>query len=125
MTDFAKDLNSTNNVVKRRAEEMRTRLLNNVDEFSVNEEGVMRWNSNDQVPPSDIVDFASQLMDDISNIASDEARKVDQAAFFETYREGRRNMNADQKREEAFERRAAFGPGETVIDIVTGERFRT
>jgi hypothetical protein len=34
-------------------------------------------------------------------------------------------MTDEQRAEEAFEMRAAFGPGETVVDIVTGERFYT
>ena len=27
--------------------------------------------------------------------------------------------------EQAFERRAAFGPGQTVVDITTGKKYRT
>lgn len=41
------------------------------------------------------------------------------------YREARANMTDEQRAEEAYEMRAAFGPGETVVDIFTGERFYT
>lgn len=48
-------------------------------------------------------------------------RDEENAAFFATYRAQRaRGYSA----EEIAEMRAAFGPGETVVNIITGERIR-
>jgi hypothetical protein len=41
------------------------------------------------------------------------------------YREARAKMTAEQKAEEAFEIRAAFGPGQKIVDIFTGEVTQT
>ena len=41
------------------------------------------------------------------------------------YAESQRNMTADQEAEHLFELRAAFGPGEEVVDVITGKRWRT
>jgi hypothetical protein len=47
------------------------------------------------------------------------------SAIIADYRAARANMTDEQRAEEAFEMRAAFGPGETVVDVFTGERFYT
>jgi len=44
-------------------------------------------------------------------------------AFLAEYR--RANKGRKRSAEEIFEMRAAFGPGETVVDVITGERFET
>jgi hypothetical protein len=44
-------------------------------------------------------------------------------AFLMHYIESRKNRSAEQRREEMFEMRAAFGPGERVVDALTGETF--
>jgi hypothetical protein len=53
------------------------------------------------------------------------AREVQQAAAIAEYIEGRKNISDEQRAEEAFERRAAFGPDVEVVDIITGEVTRT
>ena len=44
-------------------------------------------------------------------------------AFLSAYIESRKNRSAEQRAEEMFEMRAAFGPGERVVDAFTGEVF--
>ena len=41
------------------------------------------------------------------------------------YREQQANLTDEQKAERDFEMRAAFGEGETVVNILTGEKFTT
>lgn len=41
------------------------------------------------------------------------------------YREAQANLTPEQRDERAFEMRAAFGPGEDVVDLFTGESFET
>ena len=51
------------------------------------------------------------------------AREINDARCIAAYIEGRKNMTEEAKAEEMFEMRAAFGSGETVVNIITGERF--
>lgn len=88
------------------------------------ENGVVRWNSNGQVPPRDMLDAIATL-EDIDLDACIAAREADNRAFFAEYANARKNMTEEQKAEEAYERRAAFGPGEEVVDVITGERYTT
>jgi hypothetical protein len=53
------------------------------------------------------------------------ARKLHEAKTLEAYREARANRTREQKREERAEMLAAFGPGEEVVNVLTGETFTT
>jgi len=50
---------------------------------------------------------------------------TEQAESIAAYIESRKHISDEQRAEEAFERRAAFGPGEDVVNIFTGERYTT
>ncbi len=81
---------------------------------------ILRWTSNDNVVPADIMEKI-----DWPHIAEmDAARDADLAAFMVSYREARANRTPEQRAEELFEMRAAFGPGETVVNVLTGERTK-
>ena len=41
------------------------------------------------------------------------------------YIKAQANRSEDQIREQRMEARAAFGPGETVVNVLTGERYTT
>jgi len=88
----------------------------------LSKEGVVRWKSNGQVPFSDMLgDFL--LLGTISREqyeASNKARKVDNDRFFAEYR---RNQGPPSD-EEIFEMRAAFGPGATVVDVISGRTIK-
>lgn len=86
-------------------------------------DGIVRWNSSNNVPPSDMVEaMIAYGHDDIDIDACHKAREADNAVAIAQYIEARNNMTEDEKREEAFERRAAFGPGVEVVNVITGER---
>ena len=53
------------------------------------------------------------------------ARDIHTTAFLREYRTAQLNRSAEQIREERFEALAAYGPGETVVNIITGEQFTT
>ena len=53
------------------------------------------------------------------------ARDIHTTAFLKEYTIAQKNRSAEQIREERFEALAAYGPGETVVNIITGERFTT
>jgi hypothetical protein len=89
------------------------------------EDGVIRWKSSNNVPPQDcLAEFvaAGLITFNVAN-KSQEQKKIDDAASIAQYVEGRANMSAEQKQEEMFEMRAAFGPGEKVVNVFTGETF--
>jgi len=80
---------------------------------------ILRWSSNDAVIPRDIV----QELEWPHRVEMDEARDIETAASIEQYKAARSNISDEQLAEEAFERRAAFGPGEEIVNILTGERY--
>lgn len=90
------------------------------NEFYVDGSGVVRWNSNDQVPFDDMLTnfLIADYIDQDNVIASMNARKAEAAIAIQAYVDNRKQYGYSD--EEKFEMRAAFG-GEEVIDMFTGE----
>lgn len=84
-------------------------------------DGVVRWKSNGRVPFTDkLVELAGQGL--VFSLArSVEARKADDQAFLAQAR----LLPRDDSSEAQFERRAAFGPGQAVVDVITGHTYQT
>lgn len=82
--------------------------------------GIVRWDSNNNVPPADMV-AAIATFEDIDVEACAAARDVDNARFIEQYITMQANRTEEQIAEENYERRAAFGPGEKLVNVITGE----
>ncbi|MCP1674561.1 hypothetical protein J2T57_001663 [Natronocella acetinitrilica] len=85
------------------------------------EDGVMRWESNNNVVPEDVARFAAYLGHPIDLDASRAARDADLKVLLEAYRRAAPHDSAEAR----FERRAAFGPGVEVVDVLSGRRYRT
>lgn len=79
---------------------------------------VIRWSSNDRIPPRDIVDafYKEGMIPFCVYAASTKAREEENAAFIENYRRHFRYCDED-----FAEMRAEFGPGETVVNVFTGK----
>ncbi len=88
-------------------------------------DGVIRWNSNDSVPPVEHVEAARQQGFPVNVAKCDAARDADVTAFLAVYRANRAKRTPDQIAEERAEARAAHGPGVTLVNVVTGERIIT
>jgi hypothetical protein len=86
---------------------------------------VVRWNTNDAIPFSDVLDVLlnAGYITRYERDRSIEQRKVEDRAVIEDYKRRRAAITPEQAAEEAFERRAAFGPGETVVDLITGQTY--
>ena len=85
---------------------------------------VIRWKSNDNVPPADLLEDWWRV-DAISMCElkeSEKARDRETSAFLDAYAESMRNHVPSD--EEMFEMRAAFGEGETVVNVITGRRIQ-
>jgi hypothetical protein len=82
----------------------------------------VRWNSNDQVPFDDMLECFQHLgwitLQERENSAR--ARDADTAAFLADYR---KNYTGPSEEERA-EARAEFGAGATVVNAITGHRYR-
>lgn len=85
-------------------------------------DGVFRWHSNDAVPFNDVLDelVNSGLITSDVRDASVIAREADTAKFLASYRANPPQPSA----EELSEMRAAFGEGETVVDVFTGRKIQ-
>lgn len=90
-------------------------------------DGVVRWNSNNRVPFDDMLEDASAqgLRFYIDLAKCREARQTENNAFITEYCAYRAQRTPEQVAEERFEARAAMGPGVDMVNVFTGERWRT
>ena len=96
-------------------------LVNDLWHGKTTREGrVIRWTSNGQVPPADIIALAVAAGIDVDPAACDAARSADLRAFVSAYRANPPKVTAEQR----AEMRAAFGPGTTVVNVITGRKFK-
>jgi len=98
------------------------RLLAWIEEGADFTGGVMRWQSNGQVPPADVVAFAAHVGFNVDVEASRSARDEEFHRFAEQYRKARADGPSDEERCEA---RATHGPGVEMVDVISGQRWRT
>jgi len=82
-------------------------------------DGVTRWNASGNVVPFDVLESAGREVTREQRLARE--REIDEAIA--SYKAARATMSEEAKAEERYEMLAAFGPGETVVDVITGERF--
>jgi hypothetical protein len=94
------------------------------NDFHIDKDQVVRWNSNNHVPFNDmLMEFLQEGLISVSQcINSNCQRDIDNSAFFKRYREEQANHVPDE--EEMFEMRAAFGEGATVVNVITGKKVK-
>jgi len=81
-----------------------------------------RWVSNDAFcPVHSCADYGIPCDVDAQSAAVSEQA----GESIDAYMRSREEMTDEQRQEEAFEQRAAFGPGVELVNVVTGERFLT
>lgn len=102
------------------AREEAAKLLAERDNIKVEDDGAALWISSGNYLPEDVVE---KLIYGGADFFSPEAtaikRDAQDRAFIEEYRKNKHPLS-----EEALcEMRAAFGEGETVIDVLSGERY--
>jgi len=86
------------------------------------QDGAAHWVNNNAPVPMDVAaDYEIKIDAERQQAAID----AHTAAFLAEYRKNRANMTDEQRAEEQFEARAAFGPNTDVVNIVTGEKFNT
>lgn len=95
------------------------RLRHQIEHGTFARDGAIRRQSNERCVPLDC--FRDAYLE--APPAQAKAIEVETAAFLAEYRE--RMKDHVPSVEAALEMRNAFGPGETVINVITGQRFRT
>lgn len=99
------------------------KIIENFESAYINDDGVVLWRSNDCPPFEDmLVDFAEAGLISFVNVRKSIAVREEQSRkAIDAYIKGRENRTEEQKVEELFEMRAAFGKSEKVVDAITGE----
>lgn len=97
------------------------RLLDDIAENSYRVGPVVRWKSNNAVIPPCVLEDAL-LVPWAEQVAMYEKEAT---AWIARYRKAQANRSAEEIAEEKAEIRAAFGPGEIVVNILTGEEILT
>jgi hypothetical protein len=117
MTDYVKNLTATDKVFRPEAD----RLVAKLGTDATVKDGVIRWNSNDRVPPEDIVALAIHIGLPIDLAKTNAARDADLDKFLAEYRANYKGPTD----EERYEARAAHGPGVTLVNVITGHKWTT
>lgn len=81
--------------------------------------GIVRWDTNGNIPPKDILALWDSLGFEFDYDATVAQRDADRAAFLAKYRASYTGPSA----EERAEMRAEFGEGETVVNVITGTKI--
>ena len=99
-----------------RAERLRVEL---VKETWADDLGALHWCSNDAPVPLDV--FRDAFVEPPTSQKA--VRDQHTTEFLAEYR--RQNADRPLSGEDRFEMLAAFGPGETVVDLITGQKWET
>ncbi len=89
------------------------------DEIRTNIGGGAFWNSNGNYLPEDCAEILSHTDFPFSLEETTRARKAQTAAFLENYRKNYTGPSTEEKAEMS----AVFGPGTTVVNVISGERI--
>lgn len=83
--------------------------------------GIARWKSNGNIPPQDILEFWNFLGFDFDYDATSELRQVEDDEAIQRLKNRYNKLTS----EDIHELRGAFGPGQKIVNILTGETFNT
>ncbi len=118
MTDYIKAIQDKSGIYHREAKNLVSKFI---DDATVTD-GIVRWNSNDNVPPTDVLNLWQFMGFNFDMDASLVAQKADLQDFLADYRA---NQPSTPSAEERFEARAALGAGVEVVNFITGRKFTT
>lgn len=86
----------------------------------VGDQGQLLWKSNDRCIPENTFRDAEMPMP----LSQKECIEIQTKAIIKKYKKDQLNKTPEQREEEIAEMRAAFGSGETVINVITGEKIK-
>lgn len=120
MTDYIKNFGSENDMLRGEAE----RLAEKLKTDTTFKGGVIRWKMGN-LCPTDCAEFAKFLGLAVDLDAQQAARDKQLDEMVKRMKRNEKNMSEEARAEQAYEMRAAFGPGVTVVNIFTGRKTRT
>lgn len=85
-------------------------------------DGVVRWKSNNAVPPNEILELWAYVGKDFNLELSISVSEKETSEFLKGYRERMKNYSPSP--EEIAEMRTEFGSGTVVIDVITGREIQ-
>ncbi len=103
---------------QRNAQQEVERLMAKTSDIEVEEDGAAKWKTNGSYLPKEVIEKLAYGGFDFSPEATTAKREEQTTVFLRDYRRNHRTTE-----EEKNEMRAVFGAGQTVIDIITGERI--
>lgn len=83
---------------------------------------VLRWKSNDRVPPQEVLDFWKFIGKRFNMSKSVAAREREDKQSIEQYK--KRMENYKHSDEELSEMRAVYGKGTVIVDVITGKKIK-
>ena len=101
---------------EKKLDELRKELADG--EVTIDENGVAH-NCIGRVVTSEVLVMLTYVTDEVDVEATNKARDEEEEAFLAEYRKNVRPMDAEM----LWEMRAAFGPGATVVDVITGRKY--
>ena len=122
MTRFAQELSGAlGEFWTKHAQEEIARMQEKVDnhEICTNMNSAASWNSNGLYLKDDVAEKLSYTDFPFSVEETKKAREAQDELFYENYR---KNYQGPSE-EELAEMQAAFGPGTTVVDVITGQEI--
>ena len=119
MTRFEQELSGALGAFwKKNAEQEVTRLLAQTKDIEVEPDGAAKWKTNGSYLPKEVIEKLAYGGFEFSPEATRAKREIQTTAFLRDYRANHRTTE-----EEKNEMRAAFGAGQTVVNIITGEQI--
>lgn len=85
-------------------------------------DGVIRWKSNDRIPPNDILELWHYKGKDFDYEKSVAISDHETTLSLRAYRDRMKNYSPSP--EELSEMRSAFGSGAKVVDVITGKEIQ-
>jgi len=122
MTRFERELNGSLGAYwKAEAEKELARVKADLDagKITIDENGIAR-NCIGRILMADMLEKLAMITDQVDTEATTAAREAEVAKELAEYR----NRKRSHSREELAQMRAAFGPGATVVDVLSGEKIR-
>jgi len=117
MTDYIKSYKHPTSIYHNEA----FRIAREFETKATVTDGIVRWNSNNRVPPTDILDLWAHLGFEFAYWGSVNTQKKETQEFINAYCAHYQGPSD----EERFEARAAHGPGVKLVNALTGTGFTT
>ena len=99
-------------------EEVEKAVRKATEDAIVEEDGAIRWKSNDRYLMDDLCEMLEYAGFVFSRKATEIKRDAQNDEFLASYRRNHRTTE-----EEKREMRAAFGEGQVIVNVITGERI--